>query len=414
MTDSNFNINRQPKEVIFCKKCVLSNQVCVPSKLNSDDANHTNRKFLTIDENGICSACNVVSKKYKKDERSIDWAKRERELNEILDKYRSRNGSFDCIVPGSGGKDSVFQAYILKHKYKMNPLTVTFSPQLYSDIGMKNFHNWAEKGNVNNFLFSPSGEVYGKLARLAFEKMLHPFQPFIFGQRHYASHLAIKFKIPLIFWGESNEEYGADQEEEGKYYYQKDFWTKRKGENVLLAGCNEDQLINEHKFKYSDLQYFLPADIDLITKNDVQILWLGYFERFQPQENYYKATELTGFRANPERTAGTYSKYLSIDDKTDGFHYWTSYIKFGVGRTTHESAEECRNGYITRDEAIKLVKKYDGEFPKKYFKDFLNFTKLSEEEFFEIVDRFRPSHLWKKEGNDFRYGNNWKLKKTIY
>ncbi len=109
MTDSNFNINRQPKEVIFCKKCVLSNQVCVPSKLNSDDANHTNRKFLTIDENGICSACNVVSKKYKKDERSIDWAKRERELNEILDKYRSRNGSFDCIVPGSVEKTLFFR-----------------------------------------------------------------------------------------------------------------------------------------------------------------------------------------------------------------------------------------------------------------------------------------------------------------
>ena len=129
---------------------------------------------------------------------NIDWKERENQLNKILDKYRSRNGNYDCIVPGSGGKDSVFQAHILKSKYKMNPLTVTFAPILYTDVGMKNFHNWPEKGGVNNFLYSPSGKVYGKLTRLAFERMLHPFQPFIFGQRYIASHLALRLNIPLI------------------------------------------------------------------------------------------------------------------------------------------------------------------------------------------------------------------------
>ena len=407
---NNFRLKKQPSKVIFCKKCVFSNQKVIPSLVVKDDIDHSNKEFLRFDNNGVCTACLEVEKKFNK---KIDWEKREFQLKEILKKYRSRNGSYDCIVPGSGGKDSVFQAEVLRKKYKMNPLTVTFAPARYTDIGMKNFHNWSEYGGVSNFLFSPGGNVYGQLVRLAYENLLHPFQPFIFGQRHYASHLANKFKIPLIFWGESNEEYGADQEEEGKYYYQKDFWTKKREENVLLAGCTENELINEHNFKRSDLEYFWPADIDLITKNDVQILWLGYFEKFQPQENYYKATELTGFRANPERTAGTYSKYLSIDDKTDGFHYWTSYVKFGLGRTSHEAANECRHNYINRDEAIALVKKYDHEFPKKYFNDFLKFTNLSEENFFEIADRFRPDHLWEKKGNDFKFGGNWKLKKII-
>ena len=133
----------------------------------------------------------------------------------------------------------------------------------------------------------------------------------------------------------------------------------------------------------------------------------------QPQENYYNAVKTTGYSPSPERTEGTYSKYVSLDDKVDGFHFWTTFIKFGIGRTTEEASQECRHGYITREEAVNLVKKYDGEFPKKYFQDFLKLTKLSEEEFYNIVDSFRPSHLWEKTGNDFRYGKNWALKNKI-
>ena len=95
-----------------------------------------------------------------------------------------------------------------------------------------------------------------------------------------------------------------------------------------------------------------------------------------PQENFYNAVKTTGFKVAPERTEGTYSTYNSLDDKIDGFHYWTHYIKFGIGRTTEEAANECRHGYITRDEAVNLVHKYDGEFPKRYFKEFLSLTRF--------------------------------------
>ena len=85
-----------------------------------------------------------------------------------------------------------------------------------------------------------------------------------------------------------------------------------------------------------------------------------------------------------------------MDDKLDGFHYWTGHIKFGVGRTTHEASQEVRNGDLTREEAVALVHKYDGELPKTYFKDVLEYLDLSEKEFHEIADTFRPNHLWKR------------------
>jgi len=192
------------------------------------------------------------------------------------------------------------------------------------------------------------------------------------------------------------------------------YFTKKKNQNVKLAGIEIDKLLKDEKFKISDLEYFLPLDQTLIEKNKIQILFFGYFENMMPQENFYKAAEITDFRTSDERTEGTYSKYNSLDDKIDGFHYWTSYIKFGIGRATEEASNECRHGYINREEAINLVKKYDGEFPKKNFDNFLNFTNLKEDEFYDIVDSFRPQHLWEKTGNDFKYASNWKLKNPIF
>ena len=317
-------------------------------------------------------------------------------------------------MPGSGGKDSVFQAEILKKKYNMNPLTVTFSPIMYTDIGMKNFHNWPSFGNVNNILFSPSGSTYGKLSRLAFENLLHPFQPFVFGQRHYASHIAKILKIPLIFIGESFAEWGGEKELDEMIEYTPKYFTKKKDEKVLISGLEVDELVKKHNIPIQDLEFFLPLEEDFVKKEGIRVLFLGHFENIQPQENFYLASKVTKFKTSEERTEGTFSKYVSLDDKVDGLHYWCAYVKFGVGRATDEAAQECRHKYITRDEAVGLVKKYDGEFPKKYFNDYLEYTNLNEEQFFEIVDKFRPNHLWEKKGNDYRFAENWKLKKAVY
>jgi len=410
-----FNIKNQPKKIVFCSKCVLSNQKPVPSLIKSDDPGHTNREFLRIEKKkNICSACLAVERKFDDVEDKIDWREREAKFRKLLKKYKSRNGSYDCIVPGSGGKDSVYQAEILKKKYGMNPLTITFSPQLYTEIGMKNFHNWMEVGGVNNLLFTPSGKVYGSLVRLAYERMLHPFQPFIFGQRHFATHLAKLFKISLIFFGETHSEFGSRAIEEDSHLMSYDLYTREKNEKIFLSGCTINELYKKYKFNPSDLNYFLPLEKNDLIKNDIKIIFLGYFENLSPQENFYRASKISDFKTNNERSEGTYSKYISLDDKTDGFHFWTTYVKYGLGRASDEAAWETRHKYINREEAINLVKKYDGEFPKKYFKEFLKFTNLNEERFFEIADSFRQDHLWKKTGNDFRYAANWKLKQTIY
>ena len=136
---------------------------------------------------------------------------------------------------------------------------------------------------------------------------------------------------------------------------------------------------------------------------------LPYFLNYNPQKNFYYAVENTNFEVNPEgRTDGTYTKYQSLDDKIDGLHYYTWYIKTGRGRATEDSALEVRNNIITRDEAVSLVKQYDGELPKTYFKDILNYLSISEKKFFEIIDKFRSPHLWEKRKN------KWYLKQAVW
>lgn len=139
-----------------------------------------------------------------------------------------------------------------------------------------------------------------------------------------------------------------------------------------------------------------------------EIHFYGYYKKWVPQENYYYCVENTGFEANPIRNEGTYSKYASLDDKIDGFHYYLAYIKFGLGRCTSDTAHEIRDGHLTREEGVALVNKYDGEFPSKYFNTFLDYCGITEEYFYEVVDSWRSDHLWRKDEK-----NKWTLKNTV-
>jgi len=388
-------VSLAPTEVKWCKKCVISNQ----------------RPRISFDEAGVCSACANLA--YKN---SIDWEKREQELRELLESARSRNGSWDVIVPSSGGKDSGYVAHKLKYEYGMNPLLVTWSPLSYTDIGRANFHALCDSGFVN-ITATPNGEVHRKLARLSFEEFGDAFHVFVLGQLYLPIQLALKFGIKLIFYGENGEvEYAGDPEVVDKPCL--DFLENRDWLRGYLKGTTLEDLLgyayanksylSAGAISNSDLQFYLPPPEKKLKETGIsKIHYFNYFERWTPQENYYYCVENTGFKPNPERTEGTFSKYASLDDKFDGFHYYMRYIKFGLGRCVEDAAHEIRDGHITREEGVALMQRYEGEFPQKYFDEFLQYLDISEDLFWEVVDSWRPSHLWEKRGSE------WKLKTPV-
>lgn len=390
-----------PSSITFCQSCVMSNQrpASTPEFKHSMESKKTT---LHIGQDGICDACHYAEKK-----ETIDWQKREKELIKLLDKYRRNDGSYDCLVPGSGGKDSGYASHLLKYKYGMHPLTVTWPPILYTDYGYKNYKNWIELGGFDNLTFKPNGNVMRLLTKLSIENLLHPFQTFILGQKNIAPKVAVKYNIPLIFYGENEAEYGNPIGENTSSLRDKAYFASNNFNDIYLGGVSIRELREKYKLSKNDLQPFLPANYHELEKSMVQVHYLGYYIKWTPQESYYYASEHTGFQARPFRTQGTYSKYNSIDDKIDDLHYYTTFIKFGIGRATYDASQEIRNKHLTREEGMVLVKRFDGEFPDRYFQEIMDYLEIKSEHFVSLCNKFRSLHLWKKTKGQ------WKLRHTV-
>jgi len=407
-----------PTEVKYCNECVISNQR-PNSAIEYQHSQETKKQTIKFDEFGICDACKFAN--LKKTE--INWSDREEQLRDLCDQYRRSDGSYDCIVPGSGGKDSFYASHILKTKYGMHPLTVTWAPHIYTSWGWRNFQSWIRAGH-DNYLMTPNGRVHRLLTRLSTELLFHPFQAFMFGQKSLAPKMALLFDIPLVFYGENEAEYGNPISDTETAIRDQSFFSVEKNKEVFLGGVSKRDLIEEFGIDEVDLKPYLPADPQQLHEKNVKVHYLGYYLKWHPQACYYYAVENGGFEASPERTPGTYSKYNSIDDRIDDFHYLTTGIKFGIGRATYDAAQEIRSGDINREEGIALVKKYDHEFPERFAEEIFEYLSLSEIEFpvaskqFEepmmnreyfkcLMDNFRSPHLW-----IFEQGN-WKLRYPI-
>ena len=392
-----------PNKVKFCSRCVMSNQrpaSAVEFKHTIDSKKIT----LNFDDEEVCDACKTAEVKNQ-----IDWKNRENQLLQLLDRYRSKDGSYDCLVPGSGGKDSAFQAHILKYKYGMNPLTVTWPPILYTDYGYKNWKNWIDTG-FNNISFNRNGKVMKLLTKLSIENLFHPFQTFMLGQKNLAPKIASKYGISLIFYGENEAEYGNPIADNSTSLRDKSYYSYNKIDEIYLGGVSLRELREKYNVPMKDLLSFLPAEAQELERSNIEVHYLGYYLKWTPQEVYYYAVENTGFKARPFRTQGTYSKYNSIDDKIDDLHYYTTYIKFGIGRATYDASQEIRNKHLTREEGVALVKKFDGEFPDRYFNELMEYLDINPDYFRnELTDRFRSPHLWGKDAT-----GEWKLRHTVW
>ena len=395
-----------PENVKYCKNCVISNQrpnTTIEFKHTKDSKKTT----INFNNDDICDACVVTENKKE----NIDWEERERELITLCDKYRNNTGSYDCLLPGSGGKDSFYAAHILKYKYNMHPLTVTWAPNIYTQWGWENFQAWIHSG-LDNYLMTPNGKTHRLLTRLAFDNLLHPFQPFILGQKCFAPKMAIKFNIPLIFYGEQEAEYGTPVNEAMSSTRDWTFSSIDELDKMYFGGTSYTSLKNDFGLTDNDLSIYIPENINTIKRTSIDFRYLGYYLKWHPQANYYYAAEHGNFKAAPERTVGTYSKYNSIDDKIDDFFYYTMGIKFGIGRATADAAQEIRSGDINRDEGVLLVKKFDHEFPQRFADEIFKYLSITESEyplaskafeqptfeheyFTKLCDSFRSPHIWK-------------------
>jgi N-acetyl sugar amidotransferase len=353
----------------FCTRCVISNRRPIASREYARTPGSEPGR-MAFDAEGVCGACRVAERK-----QATDWEVRAANLRALCERYRRVDGRPDVLVPGSGGKDSVYAAHILRDVYGLRPLTVTWRPHEWTPVGLRNYLTWVNNG-FDNILVTPNPRTHRLLTRLAFQNLGHPFQPFVLGQRSLAPRIAQAHGIDLIFFGEDDADF------EGEAGWQEKPETP-KLEDLHISGVSYAQLITDHGLEPHDLWMYLPPE----HTRGLEIRALGSFIRWQPQEAYYFAAK-HGFEANEQRTEGTYSRYNSIDDRMDPLHYFMMFTKWGVGRASHDASQEIRNGHLTREEGVALVHQYDGEIRDASVDWYCAYMNLTRDEFWATVSAF--------------------------
>ncbi len=354
----------------YCKNCLYPNT----------------KPQLIFNDDGICSAC--INSKMKE---GTDWDQRKKEFLQILEKYRSKNGkNYDCIIPVSGGKDSTYQTYVMKEEFGFNPLVVNFHPLDQTEIGRKNLENLKKIG-VDCIEFSANPNIYKKLAKFGLTE-LGDFQwPEHIGIFTVPVQIAVKYKIPLIIWGENPQlEYGQLTDIKKDTILDRE-WNEKNGGYFL------DKIKPEHMTKYGfniqDLKPYLYPSDDEINEVGISGIFLGTYIKW----DIFKQLEFVktlGFSENDEIKEGTYDKWENLDVYFTVFHDYFKFLKYGFGRTTDHVSIEIRYGRMTREEGIELIKTHEGKIPRKFLKEFLEAAEISEEEFHKICDKFTNKELF--------------------
>jgi len=383
---------KRPPQMRYCTKCVYPASSAVP---------------LAFGENGVCSGCRVHEQN-----KHINWNERAKILKKIIEKYKSKdNSNYDCLIPVSGGKDSYFQTYYITKILGLKPLLVTYDGNNYLEVGIRNRNRMREVFNVDHLIFGPSIDVLKKLNKKCFMKMGDMNWHAHCGIYTYPVQIAIKMNIPLIIWGEHG------YTDLGGMYSMYDLpeMTKKFTREHACRGYDWTNMVDkEMGIREQDLLWAkYPSDEDLEQK-DIRGIFIGFYTYWDANAHGKKMIEEFGFETSPEPFDRTYRRMSNLDDMHEnGIHDYMKYIKFGYGRATDHVCKDIRGGYLTREEGIKLVQKYDHVKPRD-LKRWLKYVDMTEEEFDRIADTFRDRRVWwKNEKGEWIKDNIWNKNKQF-
>lgn len=342
---------------------------------------------LTFDEEGLCSGCRVHD-----EQKDIDWDARKALWRKLLHGYRSDGTNYDCIIPVSGGKDSFYQIHLLKVVHKMNPLLVTYGENNYMDVGMRNIKRMRDVFGCDHIFFQPSVDVLKKLNRVGFLKMGDPDMHAHMGIMSYPFIIAVKFNIPLIIFGEH-----GFMNLSGMHSYN-DFveYTAKMRKEHVLRGYDWYDFVGEEGLEEKDFLWGKYPDDDEIERVGVRGVYVANYFGWNQHVQTQEMVETYGFEFNPIPFDRTYARESNLNNFHDnGVHDYMKYIKFGYGRVTDHVCRDIRDGVMTRDDGIEMVRQYDHVVPGDIAR-WLDYVGMTRTEFEHIADTFRDPRVWTK------------------
>lgn len=373
------------RKMNYCKKCVYP-----LTAVN-----------LNVDDDGVCSACKS-SEVFSELDPDF-WALREKKFKRLISRYLKNNDSnYDCLIPVSGGKDSFYQTHLMAKEYGLKPLLMTYHGNNFLPEGDFNRDLMRHSFDADHIVWGPSIEVLKKLNKLTFKMM---------GDMNWQNHcgiatspiqIAVKFKIPLIIWGETNWDISG-------MYEPDDFveFSARVRHEHDLRGYEWYDMIKHEGLKEKDMMWAKYPTDEEILEVGVRGIYIGNFFQWDPNRQTKLVQEKYGWKAAEKPFERTYRTMSNLDDRYEnGIHDLMKFVKFGYGRASDHASKDIRTGYMSREEGIEMVKKYDAVVSSDLY-HWLDYVDMTEDEFWRIADTFRDPRVWWIKNNEWWKENIW-------
>jgi N-acetyl sugar amidotransferase len=357
-----------------------------------------------FDDEGVCSACRVQEEFDELDEDF--WVRRREVFEGIIEETRDQSDArYDCIVAVSGGKDSYFQTYVIKELYGLNPLLVTYHGNNYLPEGQRNLDRMRDAFDVDHLVLGPGVGTLRKLNRLCFRKMGDMNWHAHCGIKTVPIQVAVRYRVPLIIWGEVTWSIAG-------MFSPDDYveFSKRTRLEHDMRGYDWGDMIDEDEgIESRDLFWARYPSDDEIDEIGLRGIYIGNFFRWDPNQHAEKMRAEYGFELAEQPFERTYRRMSNLDDMHEnGIHDYMKFVKFGYGRASDHASKDIRLGYMSREEGIEMVRRYDHVKPRRDLDRWLDYVGVTEEEFDEIADSFRDPRVWRRdEAGNWVKDNIW-------
>lgn len=375
-----------PPKVQYCTKCVYPGVAATP---------------LTFDENGVCSGCRT-----HEEQKKVDWDRRKLLFDDLVDEYRSKDGSnYDCVIAVSGGKDSFWQAHLLTKVYGLKVLFICYAENNHTEVGLKNIQKMKEAFKGDFLHFTPEIEILKKLNRLGMTKCGDPNWHTHIGIMTLPIMLSVKFGVKLFVYGEHGFMNLGGMH---SYFDLVEFTRKYRTEHMCRGYdwfdfCEETEGIKKQDMLWAHY----PTD-EQIEESGVRGIFISNYFGWNQNDHTDFIIKEYGFEIDPKPRYRSYKRDSNLNDiHDDGIHDYMKYVKFGYGRATDHACRDIRNKSITREQGIEYVREYDhvvpGDIPK-----WLDYVSWKRSHFDQVADTFRDKRVWvQNEYGDWKKHNIW-------
>lgn len=347
---------------------------------------------IIFDEQGVCSGCRVHEEKYQ-----IDWIDKEKELGSILEHYNARpNTSYDCVIPVVGSGDDFFVVDLVKNKYGLNPLLVTYNTHFSTKVGVRNLARLITELDCDHMMSTVGPDTIKDITRLTLEKMGDMYWHVLAGSQTFPVQVATKLDIPLVIWGVNG---WLDQV--GMFsHHDRVEMTKKVRKEHALRGHDAESLIGScDKISAKDLQAFTyPSDVQL-EKSRVRGLYVGNYVLWDSQKQIGEMITKYGYETNEQER--TFNRYESIHCANNAsVHDYVKYLKFGYAKISDHVARDIRLKRITKEQGLAYIKEYL-EVKPEALSTFLDWLGMDEKEFMSTINKFRDPKAWRLDSNGY-------------